>query len=294
MRIDRREFLGAAVGAAGLLVSDAKAAAPDETPAAKPNPFLDSLRSFRLGFGTGMKGWKRESNQTRLGEKEFNKLLLYAYDSGIRLFDMADLYGTHGHVARALKGKPRDSYFLTSKIWFRPDGLPEPERHDADVYVRRFLKELDTDYIDLLHIHCQTEGDWPKQMRKQMDLLDDLKRKGMIRGHGASIHSLEALEAAAGEPWVDAVNARVNQYRQRTDGPMEKVVPILKRIHAAGKGVIAMKLNGEGTLDERQREAAMRFVSGLDCVDAMIVGFEKTAEIDYFLSVVRPAAESTG
>lgn len=295
MHIDRREFIGAAAGAAGLLMCGDKGyASENNKPDDSDNPFLKSLRSFRYGIGTGMRGWKRESNQTRLGEKEFLKLLLHAYDHGIRLFDMADLYGTHGHVARAMKGKPRDSYFLVTKIWFRPDGLPEPERPDADVYVRRFLKELNTDYIDLVHLHCQTSGKWTTEMRKQMDLLDDLKQKGIIRGHGASIHSTEAMEAAAAEPWVDAINARVNQYRQRTDGPMEKVVPIMKRIHTAGKGVIAMKLNGEGTLDARQREANFRFVKNLDCVDSMIVGFEKTSEIDYFLSIMEPKAETAG
>lgn len=296
MRIDRRDFLGTAtIGTAGVFAANGRvvaALAGNDT--ASSNPLVKALRTFRTGLGTGMKGWKRESNQTRLGEKEFQKLLLYAYDQGIRLFDMADLYGTHAHVARAMKGKPRESYFLTTKIWFRTGGLPEPERPDADVYVRRFLKELNTDYIDLVYLHCQTSGKWPQEMRKQMDLLADMKRKGLIRGHGASIHSIEAMEAAAVEPWVDAINARVNQYRQRTDGPMEKVVPILKRIHAAGKGVIAMKLNGEGTLDARQRETTFRFVSGLDCVDAMIVGFEKTAEIDEFTAAVRRTSERAG
>ncbi len=295
MRVDRREFFGAAaVGAAGILAAEQTnivAGEQDDAPAT--SPLVKSLRKIRFGLGTGMKGWQRQSNQTRLGEKKFRELLLYAYDHGLRLFDMADLYGTHAHVARAMKGKPRESYFLTTKIWFRTGGVSEPERPDADVYVRRFLKELQTDYIDLVHIHCQSDADWPRQMRKQMDVLADLKRKGLIRGHGASIHSIAAMEAAAAEPWVDAVNARVNQYRQRTDGPMEKVVPILKRLHAAGKGIIAMKLNGEGTLDARQREATFRFASGLDCVDAMIVGFEKPAEIDEFLAVVRPKPAST-
>ena len=82
-------------------------------------------------------------------------------------------------------------------------------------------------------------GNWPTEMRKQMDLLEDLKRKGVIRAHGASIHSIEALEAAATETWVDVIHARVNIYRHRTDGPMEKVVPLLKKVYAAGKGIIS-------------------------------------------------------
>ena len=245
-------------------------------------PLGKHLKVSRIGFGTGMKGWERQTNQTRLGEEGFGKLLHYCYDQNIRLFDMADLYGTHGYVARAMKGKPRDSYTLVTKLWFNPRGIPESDRADADVCVARFLKELDTDYIDLVQIHCQTSAKWPEEMRKQMDLLDDLKRKGMIRAHGVSIHSLAALERAAEEPWVDVVHARVNPYGARTDGPMEKVVPILQRIHAAGKGVIAMKLAGEGTLDAEKREKTLKFVVALDCVDAMVVGFEKQEHIDEF------------
>ena len=127
-----------------------------------------------------------------------------------------------------------------------------------------------------------TSPNWTQEMRKQMDLLDEVKRKGLIRAHGVSIHSLEAMEAAASEPWVDVIHARVNMYGHATDGPMEKVVPILRKAHAAGKGIIAMKLSGEGTFDAAQRETNLRFVMGLDCVDAMVVGFEKREQIDEF------------
>jgi len=296
MRLDRRDFLGAAMGgAAAWLFSDCAAHA-ERTPTdiVPVVPLGKRLQAARVGFGTGMKGWQRESNQTRLGEKEFRNLLSYAYERGVRLFDMADLYGTHSHVAEALQGKDRESYTLVTKIWYHPNGLPEPERPDADVYVARFLKELRTDYIDVVHLHCMMSGDWPKQFRKQMDLLEKLKERGIIRAHGASIHSIAAMKAAAEEPWVDVINARVNLFQQRTDGPMEEVLPALERVHAAGKGVIAMKLNGEGTLDAEQRAKNFRYVAQLKCVDVMIVGFEKPAEIDELLAVVAQAAADSG
>jgi aryl-alcohol dehydrogenase-like predicted oxidoreductase len=289
MRIDRREFLGAAVaGAAGMLAADQLATAAPASPDSTGLVSLGKeLKVTRIGFGTGMAGWKRESNLTRLGREKAERLLQYAYDQNVRLFDLADLYGTHAHVARALRGKPRDSYTLVSKVWLHPDGLLEPGRPDADVCVRRFLKELGTDYIDLVQLHCMMSGKWPQEMRKQMDLLADLKRKGVIRAHGASIHSSEAMESAAVEPWVDVVHARTNIYRHQTDGPMESVVPILKKVHAAGKGIIGMKLCGEGTFDARKRETNLRFVMGLGCVGCMIVGFEKAEHIDEFKASVQ-------
>ncbi len=287
MKMQRRNFLGtAAAGAAGMLAAGRMAAAPIPIDPSAVVPLGKELKVTRIGIGTGMRGWERESNQTRLGEQKFRELLHYCYDRNIRLIDMADLYGTHGHVARALQDKPRDSYTLITKIWFRPQGLNEEERPDADVLVERFLKELKTDYIDICQLHCVTDANWPNELRKQMDLLADLKRKGAIRTHGVSCHSIPALKAAAEEPWVDVVHARVNQFNFRTDGPMDEVVPVLRKIHAAGKGIIGMKLIGEGTFDEVQRREALKFVMNLGVVDAMIVGFEKPEEVDAFAAGV--------
>jgi aryl-alcohol dehydrogenase-like predicted oxidoreductase len=289
MKIQRREFLGSALaGTAGALVAgELVQAAPAVVDPTAIVPLGKRLRFCRIGCGTGVAANNRQCNQTRMGSQKFQDLLRYAYDQNIRLFDSADLYGTHADIGRALKDKPRESFQLVSKIWVRPDGLAEKERPLADVLVKRFLREFQTDYLDLLQIHCMTEANWPEQQRRQMDVIERLKEQGLIRAHGASIHSLEALEAAANEPWVEVIHARVNPYQARTDGPMEEVVPILQKAHAAGKGVIGMKLAGEGTFDAEQRRRSVRYVVGLDCVDVMIAGFEKPEQIDEFKTNVR-------
>jgi aryl-alcohol dehydrogenase-like predicted oxidoreductase len=254
-------------------------------------PLGKQLKACRISSGTGMGGGGRQTNQTRLGKDKFEALLRYAYDQGIRQFDMADMYGTHPYVGRVLKGKPRDGVQLVSKIWTRPGGLPERERPPADVLVKRFLKELQTDYIDVLQIHCMEDPDWTKKERRQMDAMEKLKEQGLIRAHGVSVHTLAALEAAADEPWVDVVHARINPYGHRTDVPQDefvaKVIPVLKKIHAAGKGIIGMKLIGEGRFDPQQRKNTLKSVMELGCVDCLTVGFEKPAEIDEFLANVR-------
>ncbi|MGA2662486.1 MAG: aldo/keto reductase, partial [Verrucomicrobiota bacterium] len=202
---------------------------------------------------------------------------------------LADLYGTHPYLMPALKGVPRAELTIVSKIWCHRGGIPEPERPDADVVVSRFLKEIGTDYLDLVLLHCMTSGQWPEQMRQQMDVLAKLKDKGLVRALGVSCHSLEALEAAAGEPWVDSVHARINPYRMSMDDEPEKVAPVLRKLRAAGKGVVGMKIIGEGRLrhDPEKRDASARFVLGLGCVDVLNVGFEKVEEIDDFAARVR-------
>ena len=236
-----------------------------------------------------MRGGNRKSNQTRAGKEHFETLLRGAYDRGVRTFDLADLYGTHPYVFPALKGIPRKDYFLVSKIWFRPGGIPEKERPDADAVINRFCKELNTDYIDLVLLHCVTSAKWPQELEKQMELMANLKQKGMIRAHGVSCHSLEALEAAANSPWVDSVHTRINPYGMSMDGPTEKVVPILQKIHSAGKGVIGMKIIGEGKLrnDDEKKDASVRYAMKLGCVDILNVGFEQLEEIDDVAARVR-------
>jgi len=80
----------------------------------------------------------RQISQDRCAES----IIRQAYEKGIRFFDCADSYGTHPFTAAALKGVPRESYTLSSKIWVAPGGYSETERPDADVVIDRFRKEL--------------------------------------------------------------------------------------------------------------------------------------------------------
>ncbi|MEI6076134.1 MAG: aldo/keto reductase [Verrucomicrobiota bacterium] len=298
--LQRREFLKkSALGVGGLLVG-APLGAADLVPPHCFDPYelvplgKSGLKFSRVCMGTGMRGGNRQSNQTRLGREPFQKLLRDAYERGVRTYDLADLYGSHSYLPPALAGLPRDQYQLISKIWWNGGGIPEPERPAAEVVVARFLQELKTDYLDLLLLHCVTAADWPDQLRSQMEALTRLKTQGKIRALGVSCHSLAALEAAAAEPWVESVHTRINPYGMSMDGPPASVVPVLKKLSAAGKGVVGMKLIGEGRLrhDEARRDESVKFVLGLGCVDVLNVGFEKLEEIDDFAARVRKVARA--
>jgi aryl-alcohol dehydrogenase-like predicted oxidoreductase len=202
------------------------------------------------------------------------------------MFDNADSYGTHDIVAEALKGMEREKVVLTSKIWTREGGIPEPERPDANLLVDRFRKELDTDYIDLVQLHCMVDAAWTDGEKRQMEILEKLKSKGIIRAHGTSVHSLDAMNAAVEDPWVDVLHTRINPYGIAMDKPDPKeVVEVIHRLHASGSGVIGMKLVGNGQFrdDSEKIDQSLRFVLGLGSVDMIIVGFETEAQIDNYL-----------
>lgn len=235
------------------------------------------VRASYLGFGTGTVGVNHASNQTRLGTVKFARMVRHAIDCGVNYFDVADVYGSHQYLRAALKGVPRESYVVETKMWFRTD-------KDAKSQLDRFLAELATDYIDIVFLHCVMDANWSSDLRAMEDVLEEAKQKKIIRAHGISIHSLDVLKGAVDNPWVDTVLARINPVGEKMDGKPEEVVPVLKRLHSAGKGVTGMKILGEGKIADR-REESLKYVLGLDCVDAIVIGFESPEQVDEIIGM---------
>jgi aryl-alcohol dehydrogenase-like predicted oxidoreductase len=197
-------------------------------------------------------------------------VLLNGYDQGLRFFDAADSYGSHPHVAEALKHVDRSKVTVLTKTFSRDaDGV----KADLD----RFRRELGTDYLDIVLMHCVTESDWSTRYRPVMDLLSEAKQKGIIRAHGCSCHTIEALRAAAKSPWVEVDLARINPIGAYMDADPDTVVGVLREMRAAGKGIVGMKILGQGSLRNKQDEA-FKYALGLDVLHAFTVGAESIAE----------------
>jgi len=223
------------------------------------------IKTSRLAMGTGTVGSGHHSNQTALGIKGLSDLLLNGYDHGLRFFDAADSYGSHPHVAEALKHVQRDKVTVLTKTWARD---PATARADLD----RFRRELGTDYLDICLMHCLTEADWPERFKGVMDVFSEAKQKGIIRAHGCSCHSIEALRAAAKSPWVEVDLARINPIGSHMDADPQTVVGVLREMKAAG-----MKILGQGDLAQRQDEAIKHALS-LGILDAFTIGAESKSQ----------------
>ena len=285
LKLNRRKFINAlGLGTAHLMFSNPLYAEVPNRLTADPFQKVKlgntGIETTLLGMGTGVHATNRSSYLTRQDDNKSIELLEYAYDTGVRYFDMADTYGTHWMLAEAMKKMNRDELTITSKIWTREGGIPEPERPNADKVVDRFRKELKTDVIDIVQIHCM------------VDILENLKVKGIIRAHGVSVHSLGAMKDALKSPWVDVIHVRINPYGIAMDKPdPAEVVEVINELHRSGKGVIGMKLIGDGKLrnDSEKIDNALRFVLGLGSVDMMIVGFEEKAQIDNYVGRMKKA-----
>ena len=241
------------------------------------------IKVTRLAFGTGTYAGRV---QRELGQEEFTRLVRHAYDRGIRFFETADSYSEmHEMLASALRGIPRDSYKLMTKC--RVHGPEDPK-----VTMDRFRKELDSEYLDILLLHCVRVPNWADESKRLRDELSEAKRKKIILAHGASCHGLLPLRAfPASSEWLDVALLRINHDGTRMDtlrqvdsddlGDVNEVVGHIKAIRAKGTGVIGMKTMGEGRFrTPEQRDASIKFVLKLGTVDAITIGYKSTAEID--------------
>ena len=286
----RREFLvrsATAAGAAWLSSKSILSALAEQTLSTKfsasDTVSLGStgIKTSRLAMGTGTVGSGHHSHQTALGVKGLSDLLLNGYDHGLRFFDSADSYGSHPHVAEALKHVQRDKVTVLTKTWARD---PATARADLD----RFRRELGTDYLDVCLMHCVTEADWTDRYKGVMDVLSEAKQKGAIRAHGCSCHSIEALRAAAKSPWVEIDLARINPVGAYMDADPATVVSVLKEMKTAGKAVVGMKILGQGTLRNRQDEG-IKYALSLGILDAFTIGAESREEQEDLLRRIAAA-----
>jgi aryl-alcohol dehydrogenase-like predicted oxidoreductase len=280
----RRQFLQrTAAAAGGLLLSAegllarqaAKRTAVDQVALGNTG-----LKLSRLGFGAGSNSG---NVQYALGRESFNKLIHYAYDQGITFFDCAQSYRTFEWLGGAIKGLPREKIFIQSKVSGRPEKVLEAIDHHRKVF--------DTDYVDSMLIHCMVEDGWTDKMKAMMDGFNEAKEKKWILAKGVSCHSLPALRAATTSLWTDVHLVRVNPQAKHIDGMEQEwnksgtdispVLAELKTMRSKGRGVIGMKIIGDGEfVNPDDREKSIRFAMSRPELSAIVIGFKSAAEID--------------
>lgn len=297
-KLNRRNFIGAVIGgtsvaAGGILLLDRQSAQsqPKTDVKFKIDPAIKNatdqvalgrsgIKVSLVGIGTGSGGWAGNSDQTRLGQEEFTRQLRYAFDNGINFFDLADQYGSHPFFTKAMNGIKRDKYVIQTKSTSR---TAKKAREDID----RFLKELNTDYIDSLIIHNVTESDWTTRFQEVMEVFAEAKKSGKIRAHGVTCHSFVALEAAEKSDWVEINQVRWNSRQSHMDADVETARALFEKMRRKGQGMIGMKVVGQGSLVQGDKpltpEDCYKFQIESGVVDAFVIGVQKTEHIDQLL-----------
>jgi aryl-alcohol dehydrogenase-like predicted oxidoreductase len=279
--MQRRDFLRHVVtGVSGVLLAQRMGRAESFVPTPLPERYqahdevelgATGIRTSRLAMGTGTVGYAGQSNQTRLGTDPLTRMLVAGYhENGLRFYDTADAYGSHPYIAAALKQVPRDKVTVMTKTDNRD---PAGVRADLD----RFRRELGTDHIDIVLIHCVTEDDWTTRYRGVMDVLSEAKQKGVIRAHGVSCHSIGALRAAAASPWVDLDLVRLNPVEAHMDADPNTVQGVTRQMRAQRKAIVGMKILGQGAMRSRPSEA-LHYALGSGVLDAFTIGAESQVE----------------
>ncbi|MDH7599828.1 MAG: aldo/keto reductase [Sedimentisphaerales bacterium] len=292
--IDRRQFIKHSAAVAGSIalarLSKAQQAPPRPTATDKVPLGKTGLKISRLGIGTGTNSGRI---QVEIGREAFDRLIRYAYDKGITYIDTAQSYRTFEWIGRSIKRLPRERLFILSKI----PGMPE----DVLSVVDRHRKTFDTDYVDCMLIHCMMEPDWTEKFKAVMEGFDKALEKGWIKAKGVSCHTLGALKAAVESPWPQVHLVRVNPQGYYTDGQWENwarptkndISPVMEQIklmHQKGRGVIGMKLIGNGTFtDPEDRQKAIRFAMACKEINAVVIGFKDEKEIDEAIDRINKA-----
>jgi predicted aldo/keto reductase-like oxidoreductase len=286
--ISRRQFIQTSVTAAGaallspwVLTRTATGQTIKRTAVDQVMLGKTGIKLSRLGIGTGVNGGR---DQVALGKETFIKLVRYAYDRGITYIDAAQSYRTFDWIGDAIKGLPREKLFIQSKV--------PGQAADVLATIDRHRKTFNTDYIDSLLIHCMIKNGWTDELKRVMDGFNEAKQKKWIRAKGVSCHTLPALRDATVSDWTEVHLVRVNPQGKYTDSEAptwgdevaNDIAPVMREIktmHEKGRGVIGMKIVGNGLFKApADREKSIRSAMACKDIDAVVIGFKTTQEID--------------
>ena len=278
--LSRRDFLKTGIAAGTVALTGLPLLAERRTATDLVTLGRSNVKVTRLAFGTGSFSGQVQRD---LGQDAFTRLVRYAYDHGIRFFETAESYGEmHKMLGIALKGIPRDSYQIMSKVTTR-DGVNPQQKFDE------LRKLANTEYFDIMLLHWQHVASWPTDSARWQDAILEAQSRKIVIGHGASVHGLPALRRVPGNQWLEVAMIRMNHTGKSMDaevpdtptpGNVPEVVTHVKEVRKQGMGVISMKLAGEGTFNREDRQKAMKFAfqnAGVDCVT---VGYKNTGEVD--------------
>lgn len=205
----------------------------------------------RLVVGTGSSGNGGDSVQGQQAIERYSKVLQQAYRQGARFWDTALMYGTHTHLAHALKFCSRHEVVISSKTLSR-------EREQTLSDLDRTLDELETEYIDIFLMHQVDDLEEWEQVQESLQALGVEKRRARVRAVGISTHNIDVLERACVSPQIDTLFTNFNFANEHMDADIKDYRLALQKAYDLGKGIFVHKTLGAGKL-VHEYERAVRY-----------------------------------
>jgi aryl-alcohol dehydrogenase-like predicted oxidoreductase/NAD-dependent dihydropyrimidine dehydrogenase PreA subunit len=210
--------------------------------------------------------------QAGLTPEEGGRLIRYALEHGVTMFDTAALYRTYAHLRAGLSG------------WKGPVTIAS-KTHAADaatarLHVEEALRELDRDQLDIVHLHAARQADPFTDRAAVLHELLTMKEERKIAHVGLSSHYISAFRLALSHPEIEVVHPLINRTGMGIlDGTAVEMAGVIAACDRAGKGVYAMKALAGGNLISEARQS-LAYVAGLDGVHGLAVGMLSEQEID--------------
>ena len=225
------------------------------------------LKVSKLCFGT----LTMSPLQRDMAPEDGARLLVHAYERGVRFLDTADLYGTYPHIRLALKDAP--DYVISTKAYCY-------DRKTAQEALERAYRGIGRDYVDLFMLHEQESLYTLRGHEEALEYLAEQKRLGHIGAVGVSTHFVACVKAAPRFPMIDVIHPLINlEGIGIQDGTRQDMEQAISTARSAGIGIFAMKPLGGGHLIASSRDALQYAVSS-PLLDSVAVGMQSEQEID--------------
>ena len=209
--------------------------------------------------------------QKNMSPEEGARLLVHAYERGVRFLDTADLYETYPHIRLALKDAP--DYVISTKAYCY-------DRETAQAALERAFRGLNRDYVDLFMLHEQESLYTLRGHEEALLFLEEQRQKGHIGAVGISTHYAGCVQAAARFPMIRVVHPLINIGGIGIqDGSREDMEKSISHARDFGIGIFAMKPLGGGHLMSGNREA-LEYAFSSPLLDSVAVGMQSIEEID--------------
>ena len=240
------------------------------------------LEISRLCFGAGR--LKDTCDTYEAG----SKLMLKALEEGVTFWDTAEGYGTQPHLGEAIRQINREEVVIQTKT-------PVKDYESASISITKALRELQTEYIDvmLLHAISSPEDLATREREGALDAFREAKAAGKVKVIGCSTHTYtgSVMDAVIDHPEIEVILTTANKEgRMLEGGSIDRHLEYIQRAYDVGKGISIMKVVVAGDIPEANMPEWIEWGFSLETAHAINLGMTDDHHITLDVGIARASA----